>query len=241
MEEVEGIILKETSYKEHSKIIQILTKEHGLISVIAKGSKSPKSNLRALTIRYTYGVFQIIYKENKISTLVNADIINPLEKIKNDIVLMSYLNYIAELSLQVIKHEYNKEIYNMFILSILKINDGFDPLIITNILELKYLKYLGVEISLNECVKCGKRTDIMTIDGDVGGLVCKNCYSNEMLVNVKTIKLIRMYYLVDIKSISEINISKTVKNEINSFIEKYYERYTGLYLKSKEFLKVMRN
>ena len=41
MKEVEGIILKETSYKEHSKIIQILTKEHGLISVIAKGSKSP--------------------------------------------------------------------------------------------------------------------------------------------------------------------------------------------------------
>ena len=241
MEEVEGIILKETSYKEHSKIIQILTKEHGLISVIAKGSKSPKSKLRALTIRYTYGVFQIVYKDNKISTLVSADIINPLENIKNDILLISYLGYLSELTLQVIKHEYDKEIYNMFILSILKINEGFDPLIITNIIELKYLNYLGVGISLNECVKCGKKTDIITIDGDAGGLVCKNCYTNELLVDLKTIKLIRMYYLVDIKSISKIDISDKVKNEINIFIEKYYDRYTGLYLKSKDFLKKLQN
>ncbi len=241
MEEVEGIILKETSYKEHSKIIQILTKEHGLISVIAKGSKSPKSKLRALTIRYTYGLFQIIYKEDKISTLVNADIINPLENIKKDIVLISYLGYLTELTLQVLKHEYDKEIYNIFMLSILKINDGFDPLIITNILELKYLNYLGVGISLNECVKCGSKTDIITIDGDAGGLVCKKCYSNEMLVDLKTIKLIRMYYLIDIKSISKISISDKVKNEINMFIEKYYDRYTGLYLKSKDFLKQIRS
>ena len=81
MQEVEGIILKETPYKEHSKIIQILTKEYGLISVVAKGVKSPKSKLRALSIRYTYGIFQVNYKEGKLSTLVNADVINPLEKI----------------------------------------------------------------------------------------------------------------------------------------------------------------
>ena len=241
MEEVEGIILKETPYKEHSKIIQILTKEHGLISVIAKGVKSPKSKLRALSIRYTYGVFQITYKENKLSTLINADVKEPLEYIKSDILLISYLGYISELTMQVIKHEYNSDIYDMFITSILKINEGLDPLIITNILELKYLPYLGVGISLNECVKCGKKTDIITIDGDAGGLICKDCYTNEMLVDLKTIKLIRMYYLVELPSITQINISDKIKNEINMFIEKYYDRYTGLYLKSKDFLKKMRN
>jgi DNA repair protein RecO (recombination protein O) len=241
MEEVEGIILKETPYKEHSKIIQILTKEHGLISVIAKGVKSPKSPLRALSIRFTYGLFQISYKESKLSTLINADVINPLETIKNDIELISYLGYISELTMQVVKHEYNNDIYDMFITSILKINEGMDPLIISNILELKYLPYLGVGISLNECVKCGKKTDIMTIDGDAGGLICKNCYTNEVIVDLKTIKLIRMYYLVDIKSISKINISDKVKNEINMFIDRYYDRYTGLYLKSKDFLNKIRS
>ena len=31
------------------------------------------------------------------------------------------------------------------------------------------------------------------------------------------------------------------KNEINKFLEDYYDRYTGLYLKSKDFLKQLRN
>ena len=241
MEEVEGIILKETPYKEHSKILQILTKEHGLISVMAKGVKSPKSKLRALSIRYTYGIFQIIYKEGKISTLVNADLINPLETIKSDIILISYLGYISELTMQVIKHEYDKDIYDIFIQSILKMNEGLDPLIITNIIELKYLPYLGVGISLNESAKSGRKNDIVSIDGDAGALICKNCYTNELIVDIKTIKLIRAYYLIDISSITKIDISNKVKQEINLFIEKYYDRYTGLYLKSKEFLKKLTN
>ena len=46
-----------------------------------------------------------------------------------------------------------------------------------------------------------------------------------------------MYYYVDIKSISKLKISDKVKNEINHFLNVYYDRYTGLYLKSKDFLK----
>ena len=46
-----------------------------------------------------------------------------------------------------------------------------------------------------------------------------------------------MYYLINIDSISSIKIDKDIANEINYFIDKYYERYTGLYLKTKDFLK----
>lgn len=241
LEEVEGIILKETPYKEKSKIIQLFTKEYGLISIMCKGVKSPKSHLRALTIRYTYGIFQISYKKNKISTLINADLIDSLEKIKSDIIGISYLGYLSDLTMQVLKQSNSQEIYNIFINVVLKINEGYDPLILTNILELKFLSYLGVGISLDECVLCGSKKNIITIDADVGGLVCKNCYTNEMLVDLKTIKLLRMYYYIEIKSISSIKISEKVKKEINHFIERYYDRYTGLYLKSKEFLNKMIN
>ena len=38
---LEGIVLKETLYSETSKVMQVLTKDYGLISVIAKGALSP--------------------------------------------------------------------------------------------------------------------------------------------------------------------------------------------------------
>ena len=46
-----------------------------------------------------------------------------------------------------------------------------------------------------------------------------------------------MYYYIKIKSISTVNISDSVKNTINDFLDRYYEKYTGLYLNSKNFLK----
>ena len=49
--------------------------------------------------------------------------------------------------------------------------------------------------------------------------------------------MFRMYYLIDINSISDLKISNDVINNIDYFINTYYDRYTGLYLKSKKFLK----
>ena len=49
--------------------------------------------------------------------------------------------------------------------------------------------------------------------------------------------MIRMYYYVDIKNISKLEVSDVVTKEINQFLDGYYEKYTGLYLKSKDFIK----
>ena len=61
------------------------------------------------------------------------------------------------------------------------------------------------------------------------------------MVSLKTIKMIRMYYYIDISTITSIKVSDEVKNEINDFLNRYYERYTGLYLKSKDFLSKLVN
>ncbi len=235
LREIEGIIIKETSYGETSKIIDVYTKD-GIIGIMCKGAKALKSPFRATTLKFTYARFIIYYKENKLSLLKSVDIINPLNMIKNDIVLLSYLNYLTELTSQVVKQT-NDDIYEDFIITILKINEGLDPLIMSNILEIKYLDYLGVGLNLNECIGCGKTKDIVTIDGDRGGFICSSCYQNEIIVEPKTIELLRMYYYVEIKSITKLKISDKVKKEINNFLDTYYERYTGLYLKSKCFLK----
>ena len=47
--------------------------------------------------------------------------------------------------------------------------------------------------------------------------------------------MLRMYYLVDIKSVTELKIKDYVIDNINHFLNIYYDRYTGLYLHSKEF------
>ena len=235
--EVEGFILTETPYGETSKIINVLTKEYGVIGIMCKGAKSLKNKNRVSTMRLTYAKFNIYYKENKLSNLVSSDIINSLKKIKSDIILISYLNYITELTSQVIKQSNNKSIYDIFINTILKLEDGLDPLVLTNIMELKYLDYLGVMFNLDECAICGNKKNIATLNSDRGGFICLNCLTNEVIIPNKVIKMLRMYYYININGITNINVLDDVKKTINEFLNNYYEKYTGLYLNTKEFLK----
>ncbi len=237
LESVEGFVINEIPYGETSKIINVLTKEHGLIGVLAKGAKSMKSKFRASTGRYSYANFEIYYKEDKLSTLTSVDVINPLKNIHSDLTLISYTTYISDLVNQVVKQSYSKKIYDLFINTILNLEKKLDPVVVTNILEIKLLPFLGVGINLDSCAICGNKTNIVTIDGSRGGYVCLNCYSNEKIVSKEAIKLLRMYYYVNIASISKLNIDESVKMEIDNFLNSYYEDYTGLYIHSKKFLK----
>ena len=238
---IEGIIVSETPYGDSSKIINVLTKEHGIIGIMCHGVKSIKSPLRTKTIKFTYGFFHIDYKEKRLSKLIDIDIIDNFKNIKESIELISYTAYLNELTLQVLKQNDDNEIFELYINALKKINEKQNPMIITNIIELKYLDFLGVGLNLDSCVKCGSKKNIVTLDADEGGYICSNCYLNEPIMSPKAIKMIRMYYLVEINSITNINISPSLTNEINRFLDKYYERYTGLYLKSKDFLRRITN
>ena len=236
LETVEGIIISEKPYGETSKIINCLTKEYGIIGIIAKGSRNLKSDLRSTTNKLIYGNFNIYYKKDKLSNLVSVDVINPFKNILKDLTRISYASFLTDLTEQVYKQCNSTDVYNLLINALVKINEGYDASVITNILELKFLDFLGVMPIIDRCSNCGKTSGIVTLDSSRGGYICSNCYKNEKIVSDKTIKLIRMYYYVDISKITKLEVSKKCKLEINSFLDDYYDRYTGLYLKSKSLI-----
>ena len=236
IETIEGIVINVKNYSESSRIIDIFTKEHGVISVIAKNCRSLKSKLRIFTEKMVYASFTIYYKKDKLSTLTEASIINDLSNIKKDILKISYAGFIIDLARQVYKQNNSEQIYKLLISSIIKINENLNPLVITNILELKYLYYLGIMPNLDGCVVCGSK-DVITLSSSKGGFLCPKCKLDDPICSTKAIKLIKMYFYVDIDKISKLEINNSVVYEVNNFIDEYYDRYSGLYLKSKTFLK----
>ena len=232
---LEGIVVSTVPYKESSKIINIFTKDMGLIGCIAKGCKSIKSKLRLGSEKFAYGTFHISYKENGLSTLTEVDIEDYFINIKSDITKISYLSYICELSEKVFRESNDKEIYSLMINAIKKIEENYEPKIITNILELKYLNYIGINLNLDECVSCGN-TKVATISLQKGGYICSNCRTNEPQVEEKVLKLLRLYYYVDISKITNLDIEKEISNKINRIITEYYDLYSGVSSKTKSFL-----
>ena len=235
--DVKGLALNETNYSDSSKILNVLTSEYGLVGIISKGCRNLKSKLRGSSRKLVYGTFHFYYKENALSTLISIDVISDYPKTVMNLENVVYASYLLDLTRQVVKQSKDKDILTLIIAALDKIEDGLNPAVITNILELKYLDFLGVSPIVTGCAVCGKTTNIVSLSPTAGGFICKDCYQNEGYYSDKAIKLLQMYYYVDLEKITKIDVNPKVNEEINKFLEDYYDRYTGIYLNSKKMLK----
>lgn len=235
--DVRGLVLNETNYSDSSKILNVLTREYGLIGIISKGCRNLKSKLRGASRKLVYGTFHFYYKENGLSTLISIDVISDYPKTIMNLENVVYASYLLDLTKQVVKQSKDSSILPLVVSSLEKLESGLNPAVITNILELKYLDFLGVSPIVTGCAVCGKTTNIVSLSPTAGGFICKDCYQNEGYYSEKAIKLLQMYYYVDLEKITKIDVNPKVNEEINKFLEDYYDRYTGIYLNSKKMLK----
>lgn len=240
LECVEGVVLSETNYSESSKILNVFTKEYGIIGIMSKGCRNMKCKLRGVSRKLLYGKFHIYYKKEGLSTLKDVDVIHSFSKLLTDLKRVSYASFLLELISQVVRENDDVTILELLKDTLVKMEEGLSPMILTEILELKLLDYLGVKPCIDCCSVCGSNKGIVTVDSSAGGYLCRECYHNEPLVSDKMIKLLRMFYYVDIKSISKLEVRDSVALEINQFLDDYYDRYTGIYLKSKDFIKQLK-
>ena len=231
-ETIEGIILNETNYGETSKILNILTKEHGYISVIANGSRTMKSKLRGISMKLVYANFTVTFKNKGISNLIEGTPINSFKNILLNFNKLKISNKLVELCKNVLKENNDNNIFYLLKDSLLKINDGFDEELIAIIFETKLLSYLGVKPNFSECILCGSN-DIITFDLSIPGSICKNCYQDSYIFSLNTLKLLNLFLNVDISKIDKLNInSKKTKEELHFFLKEYYDSYTGIYYKN---------
>ena len=235
--DVKGLVLNETNYSDSSKILNVLTCEYGLIGILSKGCRNLKSKLRGSSRKLVYGTFHFYYKENSLSTLISIDVISDYPKTIMDLEKVVYASYLLDLTRQVVKQSKDKSILPLLCSALDKLEIGLSPAVVTNILELKYLDFLGVSPIVTGCAVCGKTTNIVSLSPTAGGFICKDCYQNEGYYSDKAIKLLQMYYYVDLEKITKIDVNPKFNAEINKFLEDYYDRYTGIYLNSKKMLK----
>ena len=236
---VKGICLSETNYSESSKILNIYTEEYGLIGVLSKSCRQIRSKLRAVSRKLIYGTYHLYYKENGLSTLIGLDVINAYLKTTMDLERVTYASYLLDLTYQVVKQGTDTCVLNTLVDTLEKIEEGMDVSTLTHIYEVKMLAHLGVLPSLDGCAVCGNSKNIVTISSDKGGLICGSCFQSgiDRIVSSNTIKLLRMYYYVDISKITKIEVDDQCEKEIDQFLEEYYEKYTGVITKSKKMLR----
>jgi len=242
LEKCEGIIIRTTNYGETNKIVTLYTREWGKVGVMARGAKKPNSRLAAVTQLFTYGYF-LVQKSSGLGGLQQGEIISSMRSIKEDIFLTAYASYIVDLTdKSTDDRKPNPFLFELVYQILNLINEGYDAEILVNIFEMKMLNTLGLYPILNQCAICGNTEGHFSFSIREGGLICHRCLEKDpyhFKVAPATIKLLRLFYFLDVSRLGNISVKSETKTELKKIISAYYDEYSGLNLKTKKFLNQM--
>jgi DNA repair protein RecO (recombination protein O) len=236
---LEGIIIRTIDYGESNKILTLYSKEMGKIAVMARGAKKPKSRLSSISQLFTHGQF-LIQKGSGLGVLNQGELLSTFRNIRSDIFLTAYAAYMIEL-LEKLTEEGKPSIslYTFLYTSLNHLNNGVDPDVLRYIFELRMLRIAGLSPEVNSCVNCKATEGEFSFSIEEGGFLCKRCLHIDpyhIKMGPATARIIRILYYVEINRLGKINIKDETKQQLKKIITSYFEKYSGIYLKSKKFL-----
>lgn len=239
-EKVTGLVIRETDYKENDKILTVLTKELGKISVMAKGVRNSRSK-NAHSVRFLcYSEFVLSGGTNNFYYMKQCSLIQSFYKISEDIVKLSLATYLSGLAGEVVPEcSESGETLNLLLIAFYVLaNQEKDLKIIKSAFELRLMAEQGYVPSLSGCCHCQNITDTMFFCIETGEIFCSDCGKRGMKITKNLLEALKYIVYSPINKVFSFNVSENIKNELSFCCESYALSVVGRPIKSLEYLKL---
>ncbi len=176
---VQGIVLKTTDYKEHDKMLSLLTPEFGKLDVLIRGVKRTKSAFVSSSELFSLSEF-ILYQKNDHQTVTGCTLIESFYPIREDYEKFLYASYLLEIAhFQAQPQEQSLGLFTLLLRSLKRIcYTDIDISAITSAYLLLDSALLGYRPMLYNCPVCLQDTnlnDLLFFDFENGGVMTKSC------------------------------------------------------------------
>lgn len=222
----EAIVLDRRSYGEADRILVVFTPQYGRLDLIAKGASKTKSRS---------GPYLDICSWVRLELASGRDLdvvrsVQPVRSFSNlslDLDRFCHASYLVEL-VKVLTQpdEPHKGVFELLSRSLVLLNDGIDPWIVTRHFEMALLNELGYQPQLFQCVGCGEDIQPQTnaFSYTLGGLLCPNDReldpsATPMSVNAQ--KYLRLMQREGLTAMARVNPTAEERAEIEHVTESY--------------------
>ena len=200
-----GIVLSSYNLAESDKILNIYTKESGLVRAIAKGVKKLNSRFSGKVEPLSCCYFQFAKGKN-LDIISDCSQINSFALLRTDLFRLTYGILFLEI-VDNFAHEMESESIHIYDL----LYSGLEQLQKINNLDLFSIKFIvdflsvhGLSPQLETCVSCSAKISFNDTDekypysGALGGLLCRNCsgFIDYKAVNYNVLKILEQYLYV---------------------------------------------
>lgn len=147
VEQQAAFILHHRPFRDTSQILDILSREHGKLSLVARGSRGPKSRLRGV-LRPFMPLAMSWVQRSDLGTLTGAEIHGAPMRLTGDALLSGY--YVNELLLHFLhRHDPQPEIFDIYVRAIEALGATEDVAPCLRQFEIELLGALGYALNLD--------------------------------------------------------------------------------------------
>lgn len=177
----ECIILRSQAYSETSKMLRLLTPDHGLRSVIARGALRPRSRYGGVLEPFAVGRVTIYLSDNRdLHTISGFDLSRTGQALGRDLVRFGTASLLAELITRTANEEADPSLYYNFLNALDRIEraepETLEPLGLAETWSL--IAHLGFAPAIDSCTSCGRELgegEDAYFDYAAGGTRCLDC------------------------------------------------------------------
>lgn len=176
----EAIVLHAFNYLESSRIVRLATRDAGLVSVVARGARRPKSSLGSLDL-FTHGIAQISLRPNRdLHTLTGFDVARSRASLGNALPRFAAASMLTELVLRFGHEESGRDLFAPLAAGLDLLQNGDDRDVTDLALRAAWqlVGALGFTPTIDDCASCHAAIpadEPAVFDMRAGGVLCANC------------------------------------------------------------------
>lgn len=158
-QKVRGFVLRTVPFGEQDRILDILTRECGLVTASARGARRTRSPMLAGTQDFALSEFTLFNLKGR-SSIDSADLVQSFIELQSDLTRLVCAAHLSEVYLDCLRDDPDQpQLYPLWAYTMgALIDTRKDPLLVTQTSAMRLMKQVGYEPRLDRCVLCSQDT-----------------------------------------------------------------------------------
>lgn len=222
-------MLKTIDFGETDRILTLLTRHFGKVSVVAKGIRKPTSRLAGHAEPLTHATYQLARGRN-LDVLTGAESRALYRALREDLNGIAAGWYIAELADRFsLEKSPSAPLFDLVESALRHLAGGHAPALVCRWFDLHLLDRTGFRPELGRCVQCAatatETTNAWIVDA--GGLVCATCAPGELhgprALSVRALKSLRYLLVSNFEGASLLRVDEILAAELERHLRTFLQ------------------
>lgn len=171
-----AVVAQAVNYRDHDRILTLVTRERGTVTATARGCRKPQSKLMSCAQPFVYGEYELAEAKGR-WYVKSCQVREIFYNLRMDPMILTAAGQAVRAAREFANpEEENAKLFTLLLLTLARLCEAkADPVAVLAFYLAKLLAFAGFCPETEACVCCGAEEALDWFDGESGGAVCRHC------------------------------------------------------------------